>query len=73
MPKFKYQCIRQFLSNDEIGDYVSYAIVLEHTKLCIGDISCDKEFVLHIVYLLNHYRVSPLHVRDIIDDVIASQ
>ncbi len=70
MTKYKYQCIREFLSNEDVGGYTSYAIVLELTKIRISDISTDRDFVLGIVRLLNKCRVDPIHLKDIVEDVI---
>lgn len=68
--KYNYQCIKQYLSSEELGDYISYGIALEMTKLCISDVSCDKNEVLKIVRLLNRHRVSPLHMKAVIEDNI---
>lgn len=68
--KYNYQCIRQYLSSKELGEYVSYGIAVEMTRLFVSDVSCDKNEVLKIVRLLNRHRVSPLHMREVIEDNI---
>lgn len=66
---FHYECVEQHLYHEDIGDYISYGIVLtSDTTIKIDDVSCDHEVVAHLVSLLNKHQANPIHLVDIVED-----
>lgn len=69
----KYKSIRENLFSEEIGNYVSYGIELIDDGLIvrkISDISTDEKTVLHLVSLANELELSPIHIDDVIEDIL---
>lgn len=61
------------ITNCDIGDYNSYAILLfenQHLLDKISDVSTKKHIVESIVQRLNYSRVSPIHFCDIVSDLL---
>lgn len=68
---FEYHLEKNKLRDEDIGNYTAYGISLNHTSIHIKDISCNKKAVIKIVNLLNMYQASPIHLYDIVCDMIA--
>lgn len=59
----------------EIGTYVSYDIAAydcfeRDIVSVIWDVTADRKTALHIVEKLNRYQLSPIHLIDVIQDML---
>ena len=70
----RYLPFREELYSDDIGKYVSYGIrVLNsqgHIIESVSDVSVDKDFVTELCYLWTRHQLSPIHIRDVLDDIL---
>ena len=69
----KYRSIREEMFSDEIGSYISYGIELtdgDNVVRKISDVSTDEETVSHLVLLSNELNLSPIHIDDVISDIL---
>lgn len=76
----RYYVCETTLNSEDIGLYCTYGgcyvtydkkgNVVETAK--IDDISIRKEFVENLVNLLEQHEVSPVHFRDIVEDMICT-
>ncbi len=69
---YAYKCIEQELFNESIGNYITYGIEITEGNKIINDVDCNRERACKIIDLLNQYQVSPIHIYDIIEDLISA-
>lgn len=69
---YRYQCIEQKLYNENVGEYITYGIEITDDNMIVNDVSCNKEKVDDIVRIINKYQVSPIHLDEIIEDLLAA-
>jgi len=69
---YTYQCIEQEFHNEDIGNYITYGIEITEENIIMNDVSCNKEKTENIVELINEYQASPIHLDEIIDNLIAA-
>lgn len=69
---YTYQCIEQELHNKDIGNYITYGIEITEENIIMNDVSCNKEKAENIVELINEHQASPIHLNEIIDNLIAA-
>lgn len=69
---YSYKCIEQKLFDESIGDYITYGIEITEGNKIIDDVSCNKEKAYNIIRLLNKYQVSPIHLYEVIDNLISA-
>lgn len=69
---YKYQCIIQKFYNENVGEYITYGIEITDDNMIVNDVSCNKEKVDDIVRIINKYQVSPIHLDEIIEDLLAA-
>lgn len=69
---YTYQCIEQELHNKDIGNYITYGIEITEENIIMNDVSCNKEKAENIVKLINEHQASPIHLNEIIDNLIAA-
>lgn len=67
---YKYQCIRQKLYNENVGEYITDEIEITDDNMIVNDVSCNKETVDDTVRIINKYQVSPIHLDEIIEDLL---
>lgn len=70
--RWRYRVVSEDLYRLESGKYHTYGIQLE-TSGCadtLHDISVCKKTAEHMVELLNHYQVSPIHLYDVVTDML---
>lgn len=67
----KYSLTENKLRDEENNLYNTYGITLINSKIHIKDVNTDKKLVVNIVNLLNKHKASPVHLFDIIYDMIA--
>ena len=71
MNKFHYRYIPQNLYHQDIGYYTSYGITLKNDpSVTVDDVSCEKKVVKRIVHALNRYQAEPVHLMDVIEDML---
>ena len=61
------------MENEEVenGKYDTYGIALRgYDEVQIEDISTDKKFVQYLIRLCNQYQVSPVHLFEVVQDVM---
>lgn len=68
---YNYKCVAQSLTHEDLGQYTTYGIALEN-DIMIPDVSSDKLRVLGIISTLNRLQVSPVHLRDVVTDMISA-
>ncbi len=69
---YTYKCIEQNLFDENIGNYITYGIEITEGNKIIDDVSCDKEKANKIIKLLNKHQVSPIHIYEIIENLISA-
>lgn len=72
-PGYTYKTEREELTSNDIGSYVSYGVSVycENIRIIyISDISSEREVVEDLVYRCNKGRLDPIHLRDVIDDIL---
>ncbi len=67
---YNYKCFEEKMFHEDIGEYTSYGIKLDGTDMKIDDVSVDKSFVEGIVFKMNKYQAEPVHMADIIEDML---
>ena len=71
MNKFHYCYIPQSLYHEDLGHYTSYGIILKNDlNVAVNDVSCEKKVVKRIVHALNRYQAEPVHLMDVIEDIL---
>ncbi|MBE7020219.1 MAG: hypothetical protein E7411_02140 [Ruminococcaceae bacterium] len=65
-----YEVFSEEVVNSEIGSYISYGIRDKTGEYSISDITSDYTKILKIVRLLNEYKVSKIHLVDVIYDFL---
>lgn len=63
-----YEYFKENLSNEETGSYISYGIRTVDGKHSISDVSTNETVATEIVRKLNKGNVSPIHMKDVIED-----
>lgn len=66
-----YELTEQVVVSEAVGSYISYG--LQTQGECIEDISSVREKVEALAGRLNACELSPLHLRDAVDDWLAQQ
>ena len=68
-----YEVFEEDLVNPEIGQYRTYGIMSASAdgELRISDVSLCKDKLEDIVGKLNMYELSPVHIRDVVEDILA--
>ena len=68
---YNYQCVEQVLCDDVIVKYTAYGVKNTANNNVISDVGSNIDIVSAIVNKLNKYQVFPVHLREIIDDLIS--
>ena len=68
---FKYVAVKQTLKSSELGCYDTYGVELKGEGVLVNDVSCNHKEAKKIVDKLNKYQADPIHILDIIQDMIA--
>ena len=69
---YTYKCIEQKLFNEHIGEYITYGIEITEENMIVSDLSCNREKANEIVRLINMHQASPVHLYEIIEDMISA-
>ncbi len=69
---YNYKCIEQKLFDEDIGNYITYGIEITDGNKIVNDVSCNKDKANTIIKLLNQYQVSPIHLYEIIEDILSA-
>ena len=67
-----YKCIEQIFFDESIGNYITYGIEITEGNRIINDVSCNREKANEIVRLMNKFQVSPIHLYEVIEDLISA-
>ncbi len=72
---FRYCAVEEHLCSPELGKYATYglAVIDEHggqTVATIHDVSSDGETVRRMAALFTERSLSPLHVHDVVEDML---
>lgn len=68
---YNYQCVEQVLCDDVIGKYTAYGVKNTANNTVISDVGSNIDIVSAIVKKLNQYQVFPVHLHEIIEDLIS--
>ena len=68
---YNYQCVEQVLCDDVIGKYTAYGVKNTANNNVISDVGSNIDIVSAIVNKLNKYQVFPVHLYEIIEDLIS--
>ena len=68
---YNYQCVEQVLCDDVIGKYTAYGVKNTANNNVISDVGSNIDIVSAIVNKLNKSQVFPVHLREIIEDLIS--
>lgn len=68
---YNYQCVEQVLCDDVIGKYTAYGVKNTANNNVINDVGSNIDIVSAIVNKLNKYQVFPVHLYEIIEDLIS--
>ena len=66
-----YEAVRESLTSDELGVYVSYGISVSlngQTVAFVSDVSPDGADVERLVERCNREQLDPIHLNDVIED-----
>ncbi len=66
----QYEIFSEEIINNETGNYISYGIRDKSGENVVSDITTDYTEILKMVRLLNEYRVSKIHLMDVIYDLL---
>ncbi len=66
----KYEIFSEKRVNSDTGNYISYGIRDKKGEYIVSDITADYTEIIKIVRLLNEYRVSKVHLMDVIYDLL---
>ncbi len=69
---YNYKCIKQSLFDENIGNYITYGIEITDENIIVSDVSCNREKVNEIVRIINKYQASPIHIYEIIENLISA-
>lgn len=70
--EWQYSIVPEDLYQLELREYHAYGIQViasDHTDI-LHDVSVCKKTAERIVELLNHYQVSPIHLYDVVTDML---
>lgn len=77
MNRFRFFAVAQTYCTAESRSYTAYAIHAEEltsqgwvSVYTIPDVSCDKEFAVHLAEQYTHLQLSPIHLLDVVLDMI---
>lgn len=63
-----YEYFEEILSNEETDNYISYGIKTADGSQRISDVTTNENIAAEIVKKLNDGQVSPIHMKDVIED-----
>ena len=69
----QYILIAEEITNEDIGTYTSYGIELrygEEIVVRISDVDTDREGVENLCKLCNDLKLSPIHLREVVEDYL---
>lgn len=70
----RYKMIKEHLESEDIGKYTSFGIAafdgVGNEILKISDVSLKRSIVAKLVRKCNRYKVSTVHIYDIIEDIL---
>lgn len=69
---YSYRPVDRILFKENIGQYTAYGIALGDDIL-LEDVTCDKAFADEIIGKLNKFQASPIHICEIVENLIAAQ
>lgn len=67
---YNYQCVKQMLCDDIIGKYTAYGVRNTANDSVISDVGSNFDIVAGIVSKLNKFQASPVHLHEIIENLI---
>lgn len=71
---FHYHLLKEILYSDELGEYISFGIQVTNQRgdkvASVSDISTKQDYVEELCRLFNKNNLSPLHLRDVIEDML---
>lgn len=75
-PRYEYLPVEERLTSEDGEDYVSYGISARDAEkeiAFISDVSTNAEEVARLAKLCTERKLSPEHLRDVIEDFLANE
>lgn len=69
---YSYNCVKQKKLSESKEEYTAYGIALGENIL-VGDVTSDETFAEEIIERLNAFQASPVHILEIIEDMIVQR
>ena len=70
----RYFPIKEHLFSEEVGSYISYGIMVRDERnrpiMSVSDVSPNEQFVAGLCDRCNQYRLDPVHLSDVIYDLL---
>lgn len=71
MIEYKYQ--KEVFSNEELGEYVGYSVIILSDGKCIEyipDVFLEEGEARKYILLFNELELDPVHIYDVLDDIL---
>lgn len=73
--QWKYEVMKKEFDRDDTGVYTAYGIMVfegEALEPCdaVHDVTLDEEIAINMVKKFNAYQLSPLHLREVIENML---
>ncbi len=65
-----YELFMESKNNEDIGEYNTYSIRDKSGSVCVSDITTNLKEALEILVVLNSNKVSTVHLKDVIEDLL---
>ncbi|MDR1158032.1 MAG: DUF6514 family protein [Oscillospiraceae bacterium] len=72
VPVWRYHVVPETAQNPELGQYHTYGIHIEGAECdqTVHDVAVSRETAARIAELCNRNGLSPVHFRDVLDDLL---
>lgn len=68
---YRYSVIEERLFSEDLGGYTSYGLLVTGAQeLRLSDVSPDREFVAALAMQFNELQLSPIHLSEVIQDLL---
>lgn len=69
---FRYLPIKESFHSDELGDYISFGIIVLNTSgtviTSVSDVSLNESFVTNLCRECTVHQLDPIHLLEVIED-----
>ena len=65
-----YKVVEECLFDIHGKPYITYGIMSLEDEVYVPDVSLNKENIIRLVDLMNHEKLEPIHLMDVIEDFL---